>query len=104
MFLLDSGAFTFMSGTNSPDFDQYIIKYIDFINRHDIKYFFELDIDSIVGYEKVKEYTRRLDFITLAFYGTVPSITNMILSQYFIKFVYAALDTIPFYLLTNTKE
>ncbi|MBQ4434469.1 MAG: queuosine precursor transporter [Clostridia bacterium] len=40
-------------------------------------------------------------FIALAFYGTVPDITNMILSQYLVKLIYAALDTIPFYLLTN---
>lgn len=43
-------------------------------------------------------------FITGAFYGIVPSIFSMILSQYFIKVVYAALDTIPFYLLTNKAE
>lgn len=43
-------------------------------------------------------------FIVLAFYGTVPDILNMILSQYLVKLVYAALDTVPFYLLTNRKE
>ena len=45
-------------------------------------------------------------FILLAFLGTVPNIFNMILSQYLVKLFYAALDTIPFYLLTNksTKE
>ena len=42
-------------------------------------------------------------FILLAFWGTVPNILNMILSQYVVKFVYAALDTIPFYLLTNRR-
>ena len=40
-------------------------------------------------------------FILLAFYGVVPDIFSMILSQYVVKLVYAALDTIPFYLLTN---
>lgn len=49
-FLLDSGAFTFMNNSkNAVDFDEYLTRYIDFINRHDIEYFFELDIDSIVG-------------------------------------------------------
>ena len=43
-------------------------------------------------------------FIVGAFYGIVPDILNMILSQYLIKVVYAALDTIPFYLLTNESE
>lgn len=60
-FLLDSGAFTFMSGTGKADFDEYLTKYIDFINKYDIKYFFELDVDSVVGYEKVKEYRKRLE-------------------------------------------
>lgn len=56
MFLLDSGAFTFMnSNKGRVDFNQYLKDYINFINKYDIKYFFELDIDSIVGYEKVKE-------------------------------------------------
>lgn len=44
-------------------------------------------------------------FILLAFYGTVPNILQMILSQYLVKVIYAALDTIPFYLLTrNTVQ
>ena len=41
-------------------------------------------------------------FIILAFWGTVPSIFTMIVSQYAVKLIYAALDTIPFYLLTNS--
>jgi hypothetical protein len=61
MFLLDSGAFTFMSGTGKTNFDEYLTKYIEFINKYDIKYFFELDVDSVVGYEKVKEYRKRLE-------------------------------------------
>lgn len=61
MFLLDSGAFTFMSGSGSADFDEYLTQYIDFINKYDIQYFFELDVDSVVGYEKVKEYRKRLE-------------------------------------------
>lgn len=60
-FLLDSGAFTFMSGTGKADFDEYLTKYIDFVNKYDIQYFFELDVDSVVGYEKVKEYRKRLE-------------------------------------------
>jgi hypothetical protein len=60
-FLLDSGAFTFMSGTGKADFDEYLTKYINFINKYNIKYFFELDVDSVVGYDKVKEYRKRLE-------------------------------------------
>lgn len=62
-FLLDSGAFTFCAGKqfNDHDFDGYIERFIDFINRNKVEKFFELDIDSIVGYEKVKEYRRLLE-------------------------------------------
>ena len=42
-------------------------------------------------------------FITIAFYGVVPDIGTMILSQYVVKLVYAALDTPFFYLLTREK-
>ena len=61
MFLLDSGAFTFMSGKKSNDFDGYLTRYINFIKKNDVKYFFELDIDSIVGYDKVKQLRKRLE-------------------------------------------
>ena len=42
-------------------------------------------------------------FITVAFYGVVPDIYEMIFSQYCIKLIYAALDTVPFYLMTNER-
>lgn len=61
-FLLDSGAFTFMSNTKKGvDWDEYLHRYIEFINRNNIKHFFELDIDSVVGYERVKEIRRKLE-------------------------------------------
>ena len=43
-------------------------------------------------------------FIIGAFSGVVPDLFSMILSQYVVKLAYAALDTIPFYLLTNAKR
>ena len=50
LFLLDSGAFTFMSNNKKGvDWNEYVDRYIEFINKHDVKYFFELDIDSVVG-------------------------------------------------------
>ena len=62
MFFLDSGAFTFMQKCkDNIDWLSYIEKYIDFIIENDIKYFFELDIDCIVGYEKVKEYREMIE-------------------------------------------
>lgn len=43
-------------------------------------------------------------FITIAFAGTVPNLFIMILSQYFIKFIIALLDTPFFYLFTRKKK
>ena len=64
-FLLDSGAFTFMVGSSGAvNWDQYIERYADFINRNKIQKFFELDIDSVVGYEKVLQYRKKLESLT----------------------------------------
>lgn len=64
-FLLDSGAYTFMMNSKTAiDWDEYIKRYADFIVRNDVKKFFELDIDSIVGYEKVLEYRETLEKLT----------------------------------------
>ena len=66
-FLLDSGAFTFMQGKGgSPDWENYIEKYADFINRNRIDKYFELDIDVVVGYSKVTEFRRKLEKLTSA--------------------------------------
>lgn len=60
-FLLDSGAFTFINKAKKSSkftvesLKKYIDGYIDFINTHDIKQFFEMDIDCLIGYDNVKE-------------------------------------------------
>lgn len=61
MFLLDSGAFTFFSQGKLLDWDLYIDKYSKFIVEQDISYFFELDVDKLIGYEKVKELRNKLE-------------------------------------------
>lgn len=65
-FMLDSGAFTFMQNNHKREicWEEYIEKYADFINRNKIQKFFELDIDSLVGYDKVLEYRRLLEKLT----------------------------------------
>lgn len=64
-FLLDSGAFTFMQQAQSKGIDinwnRYMQNYIDFIKFNGIRNFFELDIDSIVGYEDVKQLRHSLE-------------------------------------------
>ena len=64
-FLLDSGAFTFMQGKGgTPDFDDYAERYADFINRNKVRKYFELDIDSVVGYPRVKQIRAKLERLT----------------------------------------
>ena len=43
-------------------------------------------------------------FITIAFWGSVPNIITMILSQYLVNLVYAFLDTPFFYILTRKRK
>ena len=61
MFLLDSGAFTFMNSNKNEDIKSYLDSYIDFINKYDIKYFFELDLYTIIGIEETYKMTAYLE-------------------------------------------
>ncbi|EJD5656907.1 hypothetical protein M2L77_000509 [Staphylococcus pseudintermedius] len=75
MFLLDSGAFTYMaeiknSGSVKINFDRYVEEYATFINKYDIQYFFELDIDSVVGLETQgsiwRDWFLKIDDLTIS--------------------------------------
>lgn len=61
--ILDSGAFTAINDKTGKyknfDWDLYCKKYIAFINHTKQKLFFELDIDCVVGLQKV-EYLRKM--------------------------------------------
>lgn len=65
-FLLDSGAFTFIRGTHKEaiDWEEYTERYASWINKYDIKKFFELDIDPIVGLQEVERLRKRLEGLT----------------------------------------
>jgi hypothetical protein len=64
-FLLDSGAFTFMQNNkNVVNWEEYTIEYANFIRKHDIKLFFELDIDPIVGLKEVERLRGILENLT----------------------------------------
>lgn len=63
-FILDSGAFTFMQGKQSVDWDTYLCQYAEWINAHQVDKFFELDIDSFVGLPKVEKMRARLEALT----------------------------------------
>lgn len=62
-YLLDSGAFTFIMAKKKIkiDIDSYTDKYIDFINTHKIEHFFEMDVDKIFGYDKVRALRNRIE-------------------------------------------
>lgn len=60
-YLLDSGAFTYLNTGKSVDFDSYTDRYIEFINANKVKQFIELDIDAIVGLDKVESLRRRIE-------------------------------------------
>lgn len=62
-YLLDSGAFTFIMSKKKTkiDIDSFTDEYIDFIKDNKIDNFFEMDVDKIFGYEKVKQLSRRIE-------------------------------------------
>lgn len=63
-FLLDSGAFSFMSGKSAVDWDKYTEDYAAWITRYGITKFFELDIDSLVGLKEVERLRAKLERLT----------------------------------------
>lgn len=68
-FLLDSGAFTYMinakkNAKKEVDWEEYIQKYADLINKHNVKHFFELDIDNVVGLKEVERLRTKLEILT----------------------------------------
>lgn len=60
-FMLDSEAFTFFSSGKRVDWNEYVGRYCDFIKRNNVQLFFELDIDALIGYDKVKDIRRRIE-------------------------------------------
>lgn len=65
-FMLDSGAFTFLNQKKQSniDWEAYVEKYAETIVRRGINYFFELDIDSIVGIREVERLRNKLEKLT----------------------------------------
>lgn len=60
-FILDSGAFSFIKHAKTINWDEYLEKYITFVKEKNIRQFIELDIGELVGYERVKDFRRRLE-------------------------------------------
>jgi len=67
IFLIDSGAFTFMNSPHKAkktSLDGFVEQYAKFLRDNDIEYFFEMDVDSVTGYEKVLEYREFIEKVT----------------------------------------
>ncbi len=64
MFMLDSGAFTFMRKSKIVDWKEYVKKYSEFIIQHNIDLFLELDIDAIIGYKETIKLRNYLEELT----------------------------------------
>ena len=64
-FVLDSGAFTYMSmnkkGDSIPDPHGFQERYIRFVRDNNIKYYFNLDLDTVIGVEKTEALRRELE-------------------------------------------
>lgn len=61
-FILDSGVFTFLN-TRSPegvDWDKYAYEYAQFVKRHGIKNYVEIDLDKHLGLDGVSRLTKYL--------------------------------------------
>ena len=62
-FLLDSGAFTALygAGMSADDLPKYVDDYIAYIIENDVRDFFEMDVDAIVGYRRVLEFRDEIE-------------------------------------------
>jgi len=60
-FMLDSGAATFHKGNITVDYDRYTKEYAEFVNKHNIKLFVEMDIDNQIGLKQVEKLRNVLE-------------------------------------------
>lgn len=62
-YILDSGAFTFIMSKSKKkvDINVFTEQYIEYINANQIDLFFEMDVDKVFGYDKVKQLRKRIE-------------------------------------------
>ena len=66
LILVDSGAHSFQKG-KKVDWDKYTKDYAEFIKKFDrpnVLGYFEMDVDNIIGYEKVLELRKVLESVS----------------------------------------
>ena len=62
--ICDSGAFSFMTDPKRMrrmDIDEYCDNYCEFIKKHDVTNFFELDVDTLLGVDKARGLRSRIE-------------------------------------------
>lgn len=62
-FLLDSGAYSYMNGqdTTLVDMEAYVERYVAFIKKNRVRYYFEMDVDNIFGLEQVEAWRKEIE-------------------------------------------
>lgn len=62
-FLLDSGAFSYLNGQTIelPKMEEYVERYIDFLQKSNIQYFFEMDVDALFGIKSVEKWRKKIE-------------------------------------------
>lgn len=60
-FMLDSGAFTYMQNGQKVNWEAYVDEYADYVIHNRIKYFIEMDIDTITSPEHAFKLRQRLE-------------------------------------------
>ena len=62
-FLLDSGAFSFMSGAQCSEkiVEEYAERYIDFIKRNHVKLYFEMDVETVLSLPFVEKMRSKME-------------------------------------------
>lgn len=58
--MVDSGAFSFMHSGAKTDFGDYVKSYADFVKKHKIELYLELDLDTVIGVDKTTEIRKWL--------------------------------------------
>lgn len=59
--MLDSGIFTFINSKTKVDIDNYVHEYAEYIKKHQIKSYVELDMDQILGVKETRRLRDRLE-------------------------------------------
>lgn len=68
--MLDSGVFSVINGTAKIKTEEYIQAYAKFVKSHDIRNYFELDLDICEPLEKIEEY--RIELERMIGYPPIP--------------------------------